>query len=123
MLRRLAGDDGVRCGMWTEGGTTSLPFVLVRVGEGPSARVVVEAVDADDRATFVYATDDADRLNAALVLSAFRREVFALPDDALGRWAVAVRVLPHVRWARDRLVARVVHDAGWDQRLATSLAP
>ncbi len=117
-----AAGDGLRCGLWTEGGTTAMPFVLASVGTGSAARVAVEAVDADDRATFVFATDDVDRLSAALLLSAFRREVFSLPDDQLGRWAVAVRTQPHVAWARDRLVARVVHGPSWAEAITAALA-
>lgn len=118
----LAAPDGVRLGLWTEGGTLRLPFLLAASGTGAAARVAVEAVDADDRATFVFATDDLDRLNAALVQTAFRRDALALPDAELGRWAVAVRTQPVVRWARERLVARVVHDAGWTAAVTAALA-
>jgi hypothetical protein len=107
--------------MWTEGGVVTMPFVLAVVGTGDGRRVAVEAVDADDRATFVFATDEVDRLNAALVLSAFRREVLSLPDTELGRWAVAVRLQPHVAWARSRLVARVVHDGAWEAAITSAL--
>ena len=120
-LRGLAGEPGLRYGIWTEGGTTALPFIMAAAGDGAGARVAVEAVDADDRATFVFATDDADRLAAALVLSSFRREVLSLPDAELGRWAVAVRTQPHVRWAREALVARVVHDGRWQEQVAAAM--
>jgi hypothetical protein len=121
LAEAAGGADRLRCGLWTEGGTTTMPFVLAPVGGGASARIAVEAVDADDRATFVYATDDAERLSAALILSAFRREVLTFPDGELGRWAVAVRTQPHVQWARERMVARVVHDASWATSVASAL--
>jgi hypothetical protein len=120
-LTSTAGTERLRYGMWTEGGVVAMPFVLAVVGTGDGTRVAVEAVDADDRATFVFATEDVDRLNAALVLSAFRREVLSFPDPELGRWAVAVRMQPHVRWVRERLVARVVHDAAWEPGIASAL--
>jgi hypothetical protein len=111
----------LRLGLWTEGGTVRLPFLLASRGSGSGARTVVEAVDADDRATFVFATDDLDRLNAVLILTAFRREALSLPDPELGRWAVAVRTQEPVRWARERLVARIVHDAGWSSGVTSAL--
>ena len=116
-LSDLAGDR-LAIGLWTGGGTETMPFVLAPVGD----RVVVEAVDADDRATFVFRGDDVARLNAALVLTAFRRDAIALPDDRLGRWAVAARTSPVVKWARGALVARVVHDAGWIDGVRAVLA-
>jgi hypothetical protein len=109
--------DRLRIGVHTDGGRTALPFLLAPVGD----RVVVEAVDADDRATFVFRTDDVDRLNAVLLLTAFRREALYLPDDQLGRWAPAVRCLDTVRWARSILHARVVHDAGWATAVEAAL--
>jgi hypothetical protein len=112
----------LRLGLWTEGGTVRLPFLIASIGAGESARVAVEAVDADDRATFVFATEDLDRLNAVLILTAFRREALALPDNELGRWAVSVRTQSAVRWARERLIARIVHDDGWPTALAEAFA-
>lgn len=110
--------DRLRVGIFTGGGTAPVPFVLAPVGE----RVVVEATDADDRATFVFATADIDRLNAVLVLTSFRREAIFLPDEQLGRWAVAARVWPAVREARASLCARIVHDGRWAERLNSALA-
>ncbi|MBW3602194.1 MAG: hypothetical protein KY434_05785 [Actinobacteria bacterium] len=95
-----------------------LPFALAPVGH----RVVVEGAAADDRATFVFATTDVDRLNAVLLLTSFRREALSLPEERLGRWALAVRLLEHVRWARAALAARVVHDGDWEGRLHAALA-
>ena len=123
VLRDLVGPDGLRYGMWTEGGTLTLPFVAASLGSGDSARVAIEAIDADDRATFVFATDDLDRLLAAMILGSYRREVLSFPDAELGRWAVAVRTQPHVRWARERMVARVVHGAGWETSVRHALMP
>lgn len=97
------------------GGT--LPFVLAPVG----GRVAVEGAGSEARATFVFAAGDVDRLNVALLLTGFRREALSLPEAQLGRWAVAVRMLPVVRWARQALVARVVHDAQWEPQLRAAL--
>lgn len=124
LLVELAGEGGYRLGLWTEGGTTCLPFMLasIRSGDGSGvARVAVEAVHDDDRATFIFATDDLDRLNAALVLTAFRREAIALSAKDLGRWAVAVRTQPVVQWMRSVLAARIVHDERWDDQVRAAL--
>jgi hypothetical protein len=120
-LIERAGSEGTRAGLWIDDRNVGLPFLLASVGREDSARVAVEAVDADDRATFVFATDDIERLNAALVLTSFRRDAIALPEDALGRWAPAVRTIPAVRWMRERLVDRIVHDAQWSDAVASAL--
>ena len=52
-----------------------------------------------------------------LLLTSFRREALFLPDEQLGRWAVAARVWPAVREARSALVARIVHDTHWAEHL------
>ncbi len=116
VLAELAGDD-LRFGVYTEGGAHPLPFALAPVG----GRVAVEAIEGDDRATYVFATDDVDGLNAVLLLTSFRREALSLPDDELGRWAVAVRTSAAVRAARSALVARVVHNAAWEQNVRSAL--
>jgi hypothetical protein len=116
LLAGLAGDR-LRAGIWTDGGRTSMPFLLAPVGD----LVAVEATDADDRATYIFGTDDVERLNAVLVLTAFRREVYSLPEDELGRWATAVRVLDPVRWLRGALAARVVHDEAWPDKVRAAL--
>lgn len=117
VLAELAGDR-LRLGVKSGAGGASMPFALAPV----AGKVAVEATDVDDRATFVFATDDVDRLNAVLLATSFRREAIAAPDDALGRWALAVRTLDVVRWARARLVARIVHDAGWEAKVRSALA-
>lgn len=117
VLAGLAGDRlrlGVKIG-GERGGP--LPFALAQVGD----RVAVEGTDADARATFVFATDDVDRLNVALLLTSFRREAISLPEPELGRWAVAARTLEVVRWARAALVARVVHDESWSTKVTAAL--
>ena len=116
VLAGLAGDR-LRVGIWTDGGRTSMPFLLAPVGD----LVAVEATDADDRATYIFRIDDVERLNAVLVLTTFRREVYSLPDDELGRWATAVRVLEPVRWMRGALAARVVHDDSWPDKVRAAL--
>ncbi len=105
--------DRLAIGLYTDGGSSLLPFVLAPIGD----RVVVEATDGDDRATYVFAVSDRERLNAVLLLTSFRREALFLPDDQLGRWAVAARVWPAVREARGALVARIVHDNRWVDHL------
>ena len=117
LLAGLAGDR-LRAGIWTDGGRTSMPFLLAPVGD----LVAVEATDADDRATYIFRTEDVERLNAVLVLTTFRREVYSLADDELGRWATAVRVLEPVRWMRGALAARVVHDDSWPDKVRAALA-
>ena len=110
--------SALRIGVFTEGGRFPAPFLLAPVGD----RLVVETVATDEsRATLVFGTADADRLNAALLLVAFRREVLTLPADELGRWAVAARTQPLVQWARDRLAARIVHGPRWADQLAAAL--
>jgi hypothetical protein len=117
LLAELAGDR-LRAGIWTDGGRTSMPFVLAPVGE----LVAVEATDADDRATYLFRADDLDRLNAVLVLTTFRREVYSLPDAELGKWATAVRVLEPVRWLRGALAGRVIHDDSWPDKIRAALS-
>lgn len=109
--------DELRLGLWTEGGDEALPFVLARVGD----RIAVEAVDADDRATFVFASDDVDQVNAALTLTSFRREVLSADPSELGRWVVAVRTSPVVRWLRRSLIARIIHDSAWGSATTAAL--
>ena len=116
LLAELAGER-LRIGIYTEGGTSTLPFVLAPIGEF----VVVEATDGDDRATFVFRTADVARLNAVLLLTSFRREALFLTDDRLGRWAVAVRTWAAVREARAALVARVIHDEQWETKVRAAL--
>ncbi|HTJ73966.1 MAG TPA: hypothetical protein VL337_01250 [Acidimicrobiales bacterium] len=104
------------------GGTEPLPFALAPVG----AKVAVEGTDTDARATYVFAPGpaerDVDRLNVVLLLLSFRREALYLPEDQLGRWAVAVRTLEVVRWARAALAGRVVHDEQWEAKVRAALA-
>ena len=116
LLADLAGDR-LRGGTWTDAGQEPMPFVLAPVGD----LVAVEATDADDRATYIFRVDDVERLNAVLVLTTFRREVYSLPDDQLGRWATAVRVLEPVRWLRGALAARVIHDESWPDKIRAAL--
>lgn len=116
LLADLAGDN-LRLGVYTEGGEYPLPFALAPVG----GRVAVEAIDGDDRATFVFATDDVDGLNAVLLLTSFRREALSLPVEQLGRWAVAARTSAAVAAARAALVARVVHNDSWEANVRAAL--
>jgi hypothetical protein len=116
-LEHLA-DRDMRAGIKAQPDGTSMPFVLAPRGQ----MVAVEGTHADEaRATFVYRTDDIDRLNAALLLTSFRREAISLPEDQLGRWTLAVRTLEIVRWARSALAARVVHDEGWTEKITQAL--
>lgn len=118
LLRDQSRDD-LALGIYTDGGAEAMPFALARVGD----RTAVEAFTADDRATFVFAMTDRDALNAVLLLTSFRREALSLPQEQLGRWAVAVRTWPAVQAARAALVARVVHDGRWRDAVSTALRP
>jgi hypothetical protein len=88
-------------------------------------RVAVEGTDTDARVTYVFAAGageaDVDRLNVVLMLVSFRREALYLPEEELGRWAVAARTLDVVRWARTALAARIVHDEKWEANLRAAL--
>ena len=115
-LARIAGS--LRLGVKLQKDGEAMPFVLAAAG----SRIAVESTSSDKaRATFVFETDDVDRLNAVLVLTSFRREAISSPPEDLGRWAPAVRLLESVQWARNILVDRVVHDATWEQRIAGAL--
>jgi hypothetical protein len=117
LLASLAGPAALRVGVKSQARGEVMPFVLAPVG----GRVAVESAGDEARATFVFETSDVDRLNAALLLTSFRREALFLPEDRLGRWSTAVRLLPVVRWARGALVARVVHDAQWETNVRAAL--
>lgn len=112
LLQELA-DRPVRLGLATAEGETPMLLALASRGR----RIVVESLSGEPRATFVFESDDLDRLNAALVVASFRRDVIALPEEQLGRWAVAVRTSPIVRGLRESLVARVEHREGWADSL------
>lgn len=111
-------------GLFTGGGDAAstsgdaFAFVLAPIAGAAGDRIVVEATDGDDRATFVFAGADVERVNAALILTNFRREAIFLPEDQLGRWAVGARTWAIVREMRALLVGRVVHDEHWQERLA-----
>lgn len=95
-----------------------MPFALA-VGAG---RTAVESADSGQaRATYVFATTDVEALNRALILTSFRREALYLAEDDLGRWSLAARTLPVVRWARSVFAARVVHDGAWQDGITTAL--
>ena len=87
-----------------------------------AGKVAVEGTAADEaRATFVYRTEDVDRLNVALLLTSFRREAISLPEDQLGRWSLAVRTLEVVRWGVLDPHSPVVHDDVWADNLGVAL--
>lgn len=115
-LEQLAGPM-LRLGIKAAFAGETLPFALAPLG----GRVVVEGAGSEGRATFVFASGDVDRVNLALLLTSFRREALYLPEAELGRWAVAVRMLEVVRWARGALVARIVHDGRWEDNLHAAL--
>jgi hypothetical protein len=117
VLEGLSGDR-LRLGIKASVGGSTMAFVLAPA----KGKVAVEGTAEDGaRATFVFRTDDVDRLNAVLLLTSFRREALYLPDDQLGRWALAVRTLEVVRWARGALVARIVHDETWPDKITAAL--
>lgn len=108
LLRDLPTADPA-IGVFVEAGSPSLLFALVTVGE----RAVVEGLGSDDRATFVFEGVAADDLSALLTIVRFRREVLALDEERLGRWAVAVRANEAARTLRSATVGRVVHGPNW----------
>jgi hypothetical protein len=117
-LAAIAG-PALRLGLATLPDGGFFPFALAPA----HGNVAVEGASADEaRATYVFRTDDVDRLNAALLLTSFRREAIFLPDNQLGRWALAVRTLDVVRWARAALVQRIVHDDQWDAHVRAALS-
>jgi hypothetical protein len=117
-LESLAG-GALRLGIKANFAGAALPFALA-TANGKTA--VEGTAEGEARATFVFATDDVDRLNAVLLLTSFRREAISFPEDQLGRWAVAVRLLELLRWARAALVDRVVHDATWTDKITQALS-
>jgi hypothetical protein len=118
LLESLAG-GALRLGIKANFAGAALPFALASA----NGKTAVEGTaEGEARATFVFATDDVDRLNAVLLLTSFRREAISFPEDQLGRWAVAVRLLEIVRWARAALVDRVVHDAAWADKVTAALS-
>jgi hypothetical protein len=95
-----------------------MPFLLA---VGRSA-IAVESAESDQaRATYVFATTDVAALNTALIMISFRREALYLAEDRLGRWSLAARTLPVVRWARSVFSARVVHDDAWETGISAAL--
>lgn len=116
VLEGLAGPQ-LRLGIKEQGRNPLLPFALAPVGE----RVAVEGFGEEGRATYVFRAESTDWLNVVLLLTSFRREAFFLPDGQLGRWAVAVRTLDVVKTARERLVARIVHDPSWAAKVTAAL--
>jgi hypothetical protein len=118
VLEGLAKDD-FRLGIKAEAKGASMPFVLA----ARDGKVAVEGTSEDEaRATFVYRTDAVDRLNAVLLITSFRREAISMPLEQLGRWALAARTLEVVQWARQALVARVVHDDAWAANVSAALS-
>jgi hypothetical protein len=95
-----------------------MPFVLA-VGRN---KIAVESAEPEQaRATYLFATTDVAALNTALIMISFRREALYMAADKLGRWSLAVRTLPVVRWARSVLAARVVHDDAWEAGISAAL--
>lgn len=116
LLASLAGDR-LRVGLAALARDRTMPFVLAPAGSA----VAVEGTGDEARATYVFRTDDVDRLNLALALTSFRREALYLPVDRLGRWRLAARLSEPVRWARSVLTGRVVHDETWADRVTALL--
>lgn len=95
-----------------------MPFLLA-VGRN---KIAVESAEPDQaRATYVFTTTDVAALNTALIMISFRREALYLAEDKLGRWSLAVRTLPVVRWARSVYGARVIHDENWESGISAAL--
>lgn len=110
----------LRAGVFTEGGTQDVPFLI---GTAANGVTIVEGVGEEDRATYLFATSDVDRVNAALLRLSFRRELLVLPQGELGRWAAAIRTQPEVAWLRSVIQGRVVHDTRWETKVREATAP
>jgi hypothetical protein len=95
-----------------------MPFLLA-VGK---SKIAVESAEPDQaRATYIFTTTDVGALNTALIMISFRREALYVAEDKLGRWSLAVRTLPVVRWARSVYAARVIHDDAWAAGISAAL--
>lgn len=97
---------------WRSGGEER-SYLLVRRGE----RTILEPLDVEDHATFVFGSGDMDRVNAALLLIGFSRDVLWNDESTLGALATMLRTSPEARWLRGGLVERIVHDDRWSQRI------
>ena len=63
------------------------------------------------------------RLNRALLLLNFRREPLYAREEEMqtgrfARYRVALRKLDYLRWAREALLGRAVHNATWEEQVA-----
>lgn len=116
----LSSLEGARTsvGLMLDQGAEPFLFATVEV-EG---KIVVEGLTADDRATFVFAATNTDELLFHLAVTRFRREVLVQGESDLGQWATAARANSAVRTLREQVLARVVHDTKWTERLAAVLA-
>lgn len=103
-----------RLAQWPVGADQVTRFLLAPTARG---HIVLEAVDMDDHATFAFAADDIERVNAALLQVGFAREVLWRDEEELGPWVAALRTQPDVLWLRESLRERVIHDDGWSQRV------
>ena len=112
--------SALRAGVFTEGGSQDVPFLI---GTAANGVTIVEGVGEEDRATYLFASADTDRVNAALARMSFRRELLVLPHDELGRWAAAVRTQPEVAWLRSVTQGRIVHDERWETKVREATAP
>ncbi|MBI4260191.1 MAG: hypothetical protein HY658_06455 [Actinobacteria bacterium] len=117
-------------------------FVPLSRDGRPANAVAQEVTSEEGHATYVFRLMEPDRfssasgealadavgqgiarLNRALLTLNFRREpIYASEDEVAGggrfsRYRVALRNLPHLRWARSAFLGRAVHSATWERQL------
>jgi hypothetical protein len=116
-------------------------FTPLADGDGPMNAVAQEITNEGGHATYVFRLMEAERfaslsgdaladavaagiarLNRALLTLNFRREPIYLPQEELsgGRWgsyAVALRYLDYLRWARAAFLGRAIHNSTWERQL------
>jgi hypothetical protein len=133
-------------GVGPERPANTLWFFAPLSRDGRPVNLVAQEVTSDaGHATYLYRLMDADRfaslsgdalaeevaagirrLNQALLTLNFRREPIYLPEDQIAsarfaKYAVALRKLDYLQWARRAFVTRLIHNQTWEQQLADAL--
>lgn len=106
--------DGARLVTWREGEEVRRMLLVARGGH-----VLAEPLELEDHATFVFAADGIDRVNAAFLLGGLKREILWREAAELGERLAPVRTQPEVRWLRDALTERIIHDERWQDNVST----
>jgi hypothetical protein len=120
-------------------------FCPLSVDGRPVNAVAQEVASESGHATYLFRLTDPDRwsslsgeaqagevargiarLNRALLQLNFRREPIYLPEDQIdagsyGKYRVALRKLPHLRWARDAFLGRAIHNPAWESQVREAI--